>query len=63
MKIKTLSGAKKRMKLLPGGKVKRKATRRRHLLAKKDAGRMRNLEGTHYVHSANINQARRTLVF
>lgn len=63
MKSKTHSGAKKRMTLLKGGKVKRKSTRRRHLLSNKDAGRMRNLEGVHYVHSANINQTRRLLNF
>ena len=35
MKLKTLSGAKKRFKMTASGKIKRNATKRRHILTKK----------------------------
>ena len=35
MKLKTLSGAKKRFKITASGKIKRNATKRRHILTKK----------------------------
>ena len=34
MKLKTLSGAKKRFKMTASGKIKRNATKRRHILTK-----------------------------
>jgi large subunit ribosomal protein L35 len=63
MKSRTHSGAKKRLKLLPGGKVKRKQTRKRHLMSAKNAKRKHHLSGTAYVDAANINQTRRLLNF
>jgi large subunit ribosomal protein L35 len=63
MKSRTHSGAKKRLKLLPGGKVKRKHTRKRHLLSSKNAKQKHNLSSTAYVAPANMNQTRRILNF
>lgn len=63
MKIKTHSGAKKRFRLKPGGKVKRKQMGKRHLLNKKSAKRKRLLTAPAYVNDANEYQVRRQLVF
>ena len=63
MKSRTHSGAKKRMRLLPGGKVKRKRTRRRHLMSAKNAKQKHNLCSPAYVDAANMNQTRRVLNF
>jgi large subunit ribosomal protein L35 len=63
MKQKTHSGAKKRMKLLASGKVKRKQVGLRHLLNAHNSKMKRHLGSTTYVHSANMNQARRLLNF
>lgn len=63
MKAKTHSGAKKRMKLLPGGKVKRKQCGLRHLLVRHNSKMKRHLGEPAYVHSANMNQTRRLLNF
>ncbi len=63
MKPKTHSGAKKRMKLLPGGKIKRKQCGLRHLLNRHNSKLKRHLGEVVYVHSANMNQARRLLNF
>ena len=43
MKLKTLSGAKKRFKMTASGKIKRNASKRRHILTKKTTKRKRNL--------------------
>ena len=63
MKPKTHSGAKKRMRLLPGGKVKRKQCGIRHLLSPHKSKTMRHLGDTAYVHTANMYQVRRLLAF
>jgi large subunit ribosomal protein L35 len=63
MKAKTHSGAKKRMKLLSSGKVKRKQVGLRHLLSPHKSSIKRHLGLTAYVHSANMNQTRRLLNF
>lgn len=63
MRSKTHSGAKKRMKLLPGGKVKRKQCGKRHLLVHHNSKLKRGLGETAYVASANMNQAKRLLNF
>ena len=63
MKQKTHSGAKKRMKLLPSGKVKRKNTRMRHLNSHMSSKPKRQLGKTTYVNDANMYQTSRTLVF
>ena len=41
MKLKTLSGAKKRFKLTKNGKIKRSRAYRRHILTKKSQKRIR----------------------
>ncbi len=63
MKQRTHSGAKKRLRLLPGGKVKRKNTRLRHLNSHMSSKVKRHLGQTSYVHDANTYQTRRVLVF
>lgn len=62
-KNKTNSGAKKRMKLLPSGKVKRKQTRKRHLLEARSPKAKRQLTKRAYVNDANMLQAARLLNF
>lgn len=61
MKLKTHSGAKKRFRALPGGKIKHKKQGRRHLLENKSSKRKRQLGKTSYVHSANSYQVGRQL--
>lgn len=62
-KMKTHSGAKKRMQLLKSGKVKRKQTRLRHLNSSMSSKRKRHLGDMVYVDDANYLQTRRLLVF
>ena len=62
-KIKTHSGAKKRLQANGNGKVKRKQTRMRHLNSHMSSKRKRHLGDTAYVDDANMNQIRRCLVF
>lgn len=63
MKMKTHSGAKKRLKLQPGGKVKRKHTRLRHLNSHMSSKVKRQLGKATYVEDANMLQVQRLLVF
>jgi len=62
MKNKTNSGAKKRMRVLASGKVKRKQTRKRHLLSPRSPKAKRQLSKTAYVNDANYKQAQRLLL-
>lgn len=62
-KMKTHSGAKKRLKLLPGGKVKRKQTRMRHLNSHMSSKVKRHLGDVIYVDDANLLQVKRQLGF
>ena len=62
-KIKTHSGAKKRLKLLKSGKVKRKQVGVRHLNSHMSSKRKRHLGDVVYVDDANYLQVRRLLVF
>ncbi len=62
-KIKTHSGAKKRLRLLKSGKVKRKQTGMRHLNSHMTSKRKRHLGEQAYVADANYLQIRRCLVF
>ena len=62
-KMKTHSGAKKRMQLLKSGKVKSKQTRLRHLNSSMSSKRKRHLGDMVYVDDANYLQTRRLLVF
>ena len=63
MKQKTHSGAKKRMRLLPSGKVKRKQTKMRHLNSHMKSKTKRHLGQVTYVDDANMYQTSGTLVF
>lgn len=62
-KIKTHSGAKKRLQKLKSGKVKRKQVGMRHLNKHMSSKRKRHLGDMVLVDDANINQIRRCLVF
>ena len=61
MKQKTHSGAKKRLRMTGGGKVKRRKAGMRHLLESKGSGRKRQLGMMVYVHSASEYQVERLL--
>lgn len=61
-KMKTHSGAKKSLKRLGSGKVKRKKAGRRHLLENKSRKRKLHLNDQAYVSSANIYQVNRMLI-
>jgi large subunit ribosomal protein L35 len=63
MKMRTHAGAKKRLKLLSSGKIKKKSTRLRHLNSHMSSKTKRQLGKTSYVDDANLLQARRLLVF
>ena len=62
-KMKTHSGAKKRLTLLKSGKVKRGQTRMRHLNSHMKSKTKRHLGDMVYVDDANYLQVRRCLVF
>lgn len=62
-KIKTHSGAKKRLKKLKSGKVKRKQVGMRHLNGHMSSKRKRHLGDVVLVDDANLLQIRRCLVF
>ena len=62
-KIKTHSGAKKRLKLKSSGKVKRKKAGMRHLNSHMSSKRKRQLGKMTHVEDANYLQVRRCLVF
>lgn len=62
MKQKTHSGAKKRFKALPSGKIKRKQQGKRHLLENMSSKRKRLLGNTKYVDQANEYQVVRCLL-
>lgn len=62
-KIKTHSGAKKRLRLLKSGKVKRKQVGLRHLNSHMKSKTKRHLGEMIYVDDANLLQIRRCLVF
>ena len=62
-KMKTHSGAKKRLKVLASGKVKRKQTGMRHLNSHMKSKRKRHLGDVVFVSDANMLQVRRLLVF
>lgn len=61
-KLKTHSGAKKRLQALSGGKIKRKKKGRRHILSNKNRKRKRNLKGNYYVDDANRSLVEQMLV-
>ena len=62
MKQKTHSGAKKRFRAKPSGKIKRKKAGLRHLLSPHSSKVKRHLGQMTYVDSANEYQVKRQLV-
>ena len=52
-KAKTRSGAKKRFKISPSGRIKRSHAYKRHILTKKDTKTKRQLRGTTEVHHSD----------
>ncbi len=63
MKMRTHSGAKKRLRRVANGKVKKKSVGMRHLNSHMSSKPKRHLGKTSYVDDANILQVRRCLVF
>ena len=53
MKLKTCSGAKKRFKMTASGKIKRNASKRRHILTKKTTKLTRGYRQPSYVDKTN----------
>ena len=59
--MKTHSGAKKRFRLKPGGKVKRKKKGLRHILSNKSSKRKRKLGLMDHVHASDVKEVKRML--
>jgi len=57
-KMKTKSGAKKRFKITGSGRIKRNASKRRHILTKKSSGVKRHLRKSHMVDETQEHQIR-----
>ena len=62
-KMKTRSGAKKRFKVAAGGRIKRGAAFRRHILTKKSTKRKRQLRGVNDVHASDAHSVRTMLPY
>ncbi len=60
-KMKTKSGAKKRVSFTGTGKIKRKHAYKSHILTKKETKRKRNLTHTALIDKADERNVRRTL--
>jgi large subunit ribosomal protein L35 len=60
-KVKTHSGAKKRLVALKSGKVKRKQKGKRHLLLAKNSKSKRLLSKTAYIHASDLDRINRML--
>ena len=58
-KMKTKSGAKKRLRVRPGGTVKRGQAYKRHILTKKSTKNKRHLRGPTGVHAKGGNTRNR----
>ncbi len=61
-KMKSKSGARKRLKLMGSGRIKRKKAFRRHLLNSKSAKRGRRLRKGAMVDKSNLAQVKRMLL-
>ncbi len=59
--MKIHSGAKKRFRLKPGGKIKRKKRGLRHILTNKSSKRKRHLGMMDHVHVSNVKEVKRML--
>ena len=62
-KLKSNSGAKKRLKVAPSGTVKHRKTNRRHLLTGKSAKRKRRLSTPVVIDDANRGRVRPLLPY
>lgn len=62
-KMKTVSGAKKRIKLTSSGKMKRKKAFASHILTKKSNKRKRNLRKSTLVNDADSKNIKRLLPY
>ena len=62
-KMKTKSGAAKRLKVRPGGTIKRGQAFKRHILTKKTTKNKRHLRGLAPVHETNVKQVRAMLPY
>ena len=60
-KMKSHSGAKKRLKKTGSGRLKRKKAYRRHILTKKSAKKKRKLGKSAILDSANVKSVKRAL--
>jgi large subunit ribosomal protein L35 len=57
-KVKTHSGAKKRFKITPKGKVKARHAMRSHILGKKNSKRRRRLDAPKWLSDADRDRAK-----
>ena len=62
-KMKTKSGAKKRLRVRGSGSVKRGQAFKRHILTKKSTTRKRHLRGVKEVHETNLGSIAKMLPF
>lgn len=62
-KMKTKSSAKKRLRVRPGGTVKRGQAFKRHILTKKSTKNKRQLRGATTVHESDMVSVARLLPF
>lgn len=62
-KMKTKSSAKKRLKVLGNGGVKRSMAFKRHILTKKTTKNKRQLRGTALVHASDMRSVRAMLPY
>jgi large subunit ribosomal protein L35 len=62
-KMKTKSGAKKRLKVLGNGGIKRSMAFKRHILTKKTTKNKRQLRGTTMVHSSDVRGVNKMLPY
>jgi large subunit ribosomal protein L35 len=60
-KVKTHSRAKKTFTVSANGKIRRRKAFRKHLLTKKSAKRRRRLDGSVFLHAANVPLVKRML--
>ena len=60
-KMKTKSGAKKRVVVRASGSIKRASAFKRHILTKKTTKSKRQLRGVHAVHAADVQSVRAML--
>ena len=62
-KMKTKSGAKKRLRVRGSGSVKRGQAFKRHILTKKSTTRKRHLRGVKEVHETNLGSIAKMMPF